>query len=600
MVSLTATPSQNSDFIGWTGAYTGPNNPCTVTMAEVKSITAQFDLKALPILSVNPTNRNVASTAGNITFNVSNTGTGIMNWTASVSSGGSWLSISSGTSGTDSRSITCSFDENTGESNRTATIRVIAAGATNSPADVTVAQTGAGTATLTGLSIIGPDMVEENGKAEFKAMASWSDGTTSRVTPSWSEDSDYASIDADGLVTTIEITRKQSVSLFAFMIPDGGGMVVANLTFSIVKIANMTNCADQAGTIQRGCEHPQDVCKPFDFENTDDYLNGDFLNPNRGIYELCECLSNGSWTTLNEGDIIDIRMNILVDDGSGKISGDNGIYWAEDVNGAGISADQYFDQSDACSSEDPFSVNFAGEFDYLTADNEVGVPLSGVDTLCDGLSENNRVVTIQPKADQISDHGYVVDMFDVFLGIFICSWDIDIPKMRVDSNSISGGEKVWVRICFERNSEPCCQDIYIGQLCDKSTMPPELSLTPLTLNVDENSGSTTFDVANAGWGTMDWNASVVSGNSWLTITAGSSGTNTGTITCNFSANPDSTRRTGTIRITSPGATNSPIDVTIVQAGKPVTLTALHIIGPKVLNRKSAAVYKAVADWSNGS
>ena len=103
------------------------------------------------IISVSPISRAVAKDAGATTFSVSNTGVGIMPWTAAVTSGDSWLLISSGTSGTDSGTITCGFTVNTSTSARTGTIRVTASGATGSPKDVTVIQAPTGcTATLDG------------------------------------------------------------------------------------------------------------------------------------------------------------------------------------------------------------------------------------------------------------------------------------------------------------------------------------------------------------------------------------------------------------------------------------------------------------------
>ncbi len=92
------------------------------------------------VISVSPASRNVNKDAGATTFSVSNTGTGTMLWTAAVTSGGSWLSIASGASGSNAGTITCAFNANTGTSVRTGTIRVTAAGATGSPVDVTVTQ----------------------------------------------------------------------------------------------------------------------------------------------------------------------------------------------------------------------------------------------------------------------------------------------------------------------------------------------------------------------------------------------------------------------------------------------------------------------------
>ena len=48
------------------------------------------------VISVSPVSRAVAKDAGATTFSVSNTGTGTMPWTAAVTSGGSWLAISTG------------------------------------------------------------------------------------------------------------------------------------------------------------------------------------------------------------------------------------------------------------------------------------------------------------------------------------------------------------------------------------------------------------------------------------------------------------------------------------------------------------------------
>jgi hypothetical protein len=99
----------------------------------------------LGYLVISPTSQSVAKDAGTTTFSVSNTGTGTMPWTAAVTSGGSWLRITSGASGTDSGTITCGYDANTGTDSRTGTIRVTASGASGSPVDVTVTQAVSGT-----------------------------------------------------------------------------------------------------------------------------------------------------------------------------------------------------------------------------------------------------------------------------------------------------------------------------------------------------------------------------------------------------------------------------------------------------------------------
>ncbi|NIR95398.1 MAG: BACON domain-containing protein, partial [Gammaproteobacteria bacterium] len=95
---------------------------------------------------------------------------------------------------------------------------------------------------------------------------------------------------------------------------------------------------------------------------------------------------------------------------------------------------------------------------------------------------------------------------------------------------------------------------------------PILSVTPSNQNVPSTAGNTTFDVANTGTGTMNWTATVTSGGSWLTITSGGSGTNSGTIVVDYTANSNPSQRQGTIRVDAPGAQNSPTDVTVTQSG----------------------------------
>ncbi len=92
-----------------------------------------------PVLSVTPDYREVGSSSGSTTFDVSNTGSGTMNWTAVSNS--SWITITSGASGTNNGTININYSENTGVF-RTGTITVTAAGATGNPKNVEVRQSG--------------------------------------------------------------------------------------------------------------------------------------------------------------------------------------------------------------------------------------------------------------------------------------------------------------------------------------------------------------------------------------------------------------------------------------------------------------------------
>jgi len=86
---------------------------------------------------------------------------------------------------------------------------------------------------------------------------------------------------------------------------------------------------------------------------------------------------------------------------------------------------------------------------------------------------------------------------------------------------------------------------------------------------------------------MPWTAAVT--DSWLSITSGASGTDSGTINCSFTANTITTARTATIRVTAPDATGSPVDVTVTQAPAPATAPGVPTIGTATAGNAQATV-----------
>lgn len=97
-----------------------------------------------------------------------------------------------------------------------------------------------------------------------------------------------------------------------------------------------------------------------------------------------------------------------------------------------------------------------------------------------------------------------------------------------------------------------------------NTTSPVVQVTPTDIAVSNDAGTTTFSVSNTGAGTMPWTASVEPKDTWLSITSGDSGSDTGTITCAFEANTNASIRTGTIWVTAEGAIGSPKEVTVTQ------------------------------------
>ncbi len=123
------------------------------------------------------------------------------------------------------------------------------------------------------------------------------------------------------------------------------------------------------------------------------------------------------------------------------------------------------------------------------------------------------------------------------------------------------------------------------------TPQPVLEVFPDIQDVLRQAGGANFSVVNGGTGTMDWSASVVSGGSWLGISSGGTGQNSGTITTSFFENTGVDPRIGTIRVNSDGAVGSPKEVTVTQAGVGVDpgpiLTVLSPNGGEILTRDIA-------------
>jgi len=122
-----------------------------------------------------------------------------------------------------------------------------------------------------------------------------------------------------------------------------------------------------------------------------------------------------------------------------------------------------------------------------------------------------------------------------------------------------------------------------------------LVISPLSQVVTKDAGSTTFSVSNTSTGTMPWIANVISGDDWLSITSGFSGTNSGTITCAYTANTTAASRTGTIRVMATGAAGSPKDVTVIQEGN---LSTDPVISGSVKTSAGDAISGVTITFSN--
>lgn len=129
---------------------------------------------------------------------------------------------------------------------------------------------------------------------------------------------------------------------------------------------------------------------------------------------------------------------------------------------------------------------------------------------------------------------------------------------------------------------------------------PVLSVTPSARDVPASAGTTTFDVVNLGGGTMNWTAAVTEGSSWLSITSGASGTNSGTIEVSYGENSSTSSRIGTITVTAPAASGSPAQVAVSQSGREAAAVtaSIHPASKQIYLNRTGSVDVVVEGVTN--
>src|SRR3970282_2023711 len=90
-------------------------------------------------------------------------------------------------------------------------------------------------AVLSSIAVGGPTSVNEGGTGTYTATATWDDGTTTSVTPTWSENSSYATISTGGVLTASAVTSNQTVTVSASY-TSGGVTRAGTRTASIVDV----------------------------------------------------------------------------------------------------------------------------------------------------------------------------------------------------------------------------------------------------------------------------------------------------------------------------------------------------------------------------
>jgi|GEM_PF-6553395 len=138
--------------------------------------------------------------------------------------------------------------------------------------------------------------------------------------------------------------------------------------------------------------------------------------------------------------------------------------------------------------------------------------------------------------------------------------------INYEANTASQSREGRIRVSADgvRNSPQTVTVSQAGSDSDTGS-PTGLSVNPATFSVGSGSGSVTAQVLYDGASDISWTSGVVSGDDWLSIQSGASGTNGGEIVIRHDANSTAGRREGSVEVAMDGQAGSRT-ISISQSG----------------------------------
>jgi len=564
-------------------ADSAPNAPVYVTVTQ--------DGTEPSVLSVTPKNLTVLLSGGTTTFSISNTGKGTMPWTAAVMPGSEWVTISP-SSGTDNGTITCSISATT--SMRTGTIRITASGATGSPADVTLTQSG----TMVTMPV------------PATGQTTCYDGYGNPINPCPTSGQAFYGQDANYKINPMSYTKL-----------DSSGNVLPDVATSWVMVRdNVTGLIWEAKTNKDWKQNlldPHDADNKYTWYDNNPETNGGYAGNNGNNTDTEAFIKKlnldkfggyDDWRlpTINELENM-VSYNVpdkpLIDSDFFPNTQNDDKYWSSSNYNCNDQNEKNkawamdfslgygnFDIKDighyviAVRSEN-YATNISGRFvdnqDRTITDNMTGLmwqqdPAKMMNwqsalSYCDDLNKDIKLgnhtdwrlpsikelksiadysLTSPPAINTVfaatEPNHYWSATTNVFSKIYSYAWFVDY----VDGSSFP--------------SDKIKELNYVRAVRDMSM----LSVTPSSSSVSKDIGAVSLNVFVSGQQAVTWKAEQkIVGTPWLTIETTNNNSNHGIIKCTYSANPSAETRTATIQITATGTEllNSPMDVTISQA-----------------------------------
>ncbi|MCK9422079.1 MAG: T9SS type A sorting domain-containing protein [Bacteroidales bacterium] len=572
-----------------------------------------------PDLSVVPKKRDVRSSASTAEFNVYNLGSGTMQWTATAND--PWLTITSGSSGIDDGMIRVSFAGND-YCQRVGTITVEAGGALHSPQLLEISQLATGAqeekkivpADLTTLDYFGTsvavdgtvaiigdygddDKAPDAGVAyiyEFDG-AQWT--RKAKLTAGDAAAGDFFGWDVSlsGSIALVGAYNKNGGkgAVYVFVKPATGWQDMsqtARLTASdgtggdnfgksvsisgdYVVIASPGHSQGRGAVYFFDCPFTgwQDMTETVQLVGHDAAAGDNFASD---VAISCEYAVTGSSNDDGKGSVYLFHRAWVWSEmakftASDRESGD-GFGCSVDIWGDKVIAGAYHDDSDKGSAyvflRPATGWHNMTETCKLVANDRANNDQFGYAV---GIHEHNALVGARYDDDKGSASGSAYG----FIVNDTTSW---LEEKIVATDGMANdhfGQAVDLSYQYSIIGAPGCDDmgsssgasyIYCNS-CD-TACTPEMTLDPGgTIDIPETPGTHTVNISNNGNCTMNWRS--VTTASWLTIVSDTSGSNTGSINLQYTANPGNAR-TAILTVSSNDAFNAPLTVTYQQAHGP--------------------------------
>lgn len=529
VVSAEAVPEEGWMFAGWSGDLSDDENPADVTMTGDRSITATF--VELPTLTVSPEQRDVGPFGGDLSFGVTVAGGAEdIHWITTVTDGAEFLTIAAGASGTNNGTITVTAAPNAQEISRVGRLLVSSDDVGSDPVVITITQGPA-----TPLLSVTPTELTASAEGEDLVIQVLNTGTgTFDWTAAILAGSSYASITSSSTGTN-----------------DG--------TFVVAVAPNLT---PSQRIIRLSVSAPGAFGSPEEVTITQ--LAGVPLLQVSPTSQLIGSAAGTASLNVSNGGSGSLNWTAAVIEGAGFAtitSGSNG------VNSGQVTVAFLGNVT---------SVNRTARIRVETPD-AVNSPIDVTIT----QTAQEAVLQVSPESQSIGSGAGGASFQVLNIGSGTMNWTAAVTSganFVSISSGISGSNEGAIVIAATANttgqersatiriSAPGAANSPAEVTLTQAASAPVLRIAPLEQSVGAGGGNITITVENGGTGALNWTASVSSGAEFLSLTPPSNGTEDGVVQVAVAANISGRSRTGTIRVEGTGAAESPMTATIVQLG----------------------------------